>query len=58
MRKYDNEYETFYLNEEERGILTSGLRELQNSNYIDEETFEKSMELLVYLCELEEPESI
>lgn len=55
-RKYNSQYETFYFSEEERGILASALRELQNNPYINEETFEQSMKLLTYLCECTEPE--
>lgn len=56
MRQFDALYEPFYLSEEDRGILARGLNELQNSNYIDEETFDKAMALIVYLCEEIEPE--
>lgn len=56
MREWDANTKIFYLTDEERGILCSGLRELQNSPYINESTFMNADKLICYLCEEIEPE--
>lgn len=56
MRKYNPNTEAFYLTEEDRGILTSGLRALQESPYIKPEIWDKAEDLLIYLVEMIEPE--
>lgn len=56
MRKYNPNTEAFYLTEEDRGILASGIRALQQNPYIEPEVWDKAEDLLIYLVEMIEPE--